>query len=278
MKDLVSWSSSVRGSSKIEFSEISFFAQTDWGRRLRFAGAHLLLSAAVVGAIALWMFFVWYPEPFRSLSGGLHLFAILVMVDLMLGPCATLVVSSPGKSPREWTTDMILIVFVQLAALWYGSWTVYQARPVYMAFEIDRFRTIHAIDVPTDLLPQAPTEFQSLPMMGPTLIAVRPFKNEQERMDATLVALQGIHLGARPDLWTRYDAEVTTALKVAKPIEELLSRKPNQQFLVQSAILRSEVPAAKVLYLPVVGRRDFWTVLIHVGTGQPLAYLPIDPY
>lgn len=278
LKDLVSSSSSVRGSSKIDFSEISLLTQIDWGRRHRFAGAHLLLSAAVVGTIALWMLFVWYPEPFRSLSGGLHLFAILVLVDLMLGPCATLVVSSPGKSTREWTMDMIVIVFVQLAALVYGSWTVYQARPVYMAFEIDRFRTIHAIDVPADLLPLAPTEFQSLPKMGPMLIAVRPFKNEQERTDATLAALQGIHLGARPDLWTRYGAEVTTVLKVAKPIDELLARKPNQKSLIQSAILRSEVPAAKVLYLPVAGRQDFWTVLIHADTGQPLAYLAVDPY
>ena len=124
----------------------------DWSRRLRFAGVHLILSAGVVSVIALWMFLVWYPEPFFSLSGGLHLFAILVVVDLMLGPCATLVVSSPGKSTREWRLDMTLIVFLQMAAMAYGSWTVYQARPVYMAFEIDRFRTIHAIDVPLGTL------------------------------------------------------------------------------------------------------------------------------
>jgi hypothetical protein len=255
-----------------------WFKSSDWKLRLRFAGTHLLLSAVVVGLIALWMFFVWYPEPFRSLSGGLHLFAILVVVDLMLGPCATLVVSSPGKSAREWRTDMALIVLLQLGALGYGTWTVFQARPVYMAFEIDRFRTIHAIDVPLELLPRAPAEFQTLPVMGPTLIAVRPFKNEQEKMDATLAALQGVHLGSRPDLWSPYDAALANVVKEAKPIEVLLSRKPHQQALIQSAILRSEVPAAKVLYLPVAGRQDFWTVLIHADTGQPLAYLAVDPY
>lgn len=250
----------------------------DWRRRLRFAGIHLLLSVGVVSVIALWMFLVWYPEPFFSLSGGLHLFAILVVVDLMLGPCATLVASSPGKLPREWRLDMTLIVFLQMAAMAYGSWTVYQARPVYMAFEIDRFRTIHAIDVPLDLLPQAPPEFRSLPMLGPMLIAVRPFKSEQERMDATLAALQGIHLGARPDLWTQYDAELAKVLKESKPVEELLSRKSEQKALIQSAVARSKVPLANVVYLPVAGREDFWTVLIDSGTGQPLDYLPIDPF
>ena len=115
-------------------------------------------------------------------------------------------------------------------------------------------------------------------MLGPMLIAVRPFKSEQERMDATLAALQGIHLGARPDLWTQYDAELPKILKEAKPIEELLSRKSEQKVLIQSAIAQSKVPSASVVYLPVAGRQDFWTVLIHAGTGHPLAYLPIDPF
>nr|WP_274382131.1 TfpX/TfpZ family type IV pilin accessory protein [Hydrogenophaga sp. PBL-H3] len=252
--------------------------QNSWRRRFRCAGTHLLLSGAVVGVIALWMFFVWYPEPFRSLSGGLHLFAILVMVDLMLGPFATLVVSSPGKSAREWRVDMALIVLMQLAALGYGCWTVYQARPVYMAFEIDRFRTVHAIDVPAELLSLAPAEFQSLPVLGPALIAVRPFKDEKERIDATLAAMQGVHLGARPDLWTPYETEISKILADAKSIDELLTRKPIQAALIQSAILSSGVSPNEVAYLPVAGREVFWTVLIQKTSGKPLVYLPIDPY
>lgn len=254
------------------------FKQADWRRRLRFAGVHLLLSAAMVGAIACWMFFVWYPEPFRSLSGGLRLFAILAVVDLMLGPCATLVVSSPGKSSREWRLDMTLIVMLQLAALGYGSWTVYQARPVYMAFEIDRFRTIHAIDVPTELLPQAPAGLQSLPMMGPKLIAVRPFKNEAEKTEATLTALQGIHLGARPDLWMPYELALPSIREEALPIAALISKRPHLAPRIRAAIQQAAISESDAVYLPVAGREDFWTVLIHPRTGQPMAYLPIDPY
>lgn len=257
---------------------MSILNQLGWKRRLQFAFTHLIVSATVVCLIALWMFLVWYPEPFRSLSGGLHLFGILTMVDLMLGPCATLVISSPNKLRREWNMDVGLVILFQLGALGYGVWTVYQARPVYLAFEIDRFRTIHAIDVPADMLMLAPEGFQSLPKSGPGLIAVRPFKNENERTDATLAALQGIHLGARPDLWATYSSALNEVRKESKPIEELLSSRPSQAALIQSAIDQTGFATADLMYLPLAGRDHFWTVLIHARTGKPLSYLPIDPY
>lgn len=248
----------------------------DW-RRFRFFCFHFLISATVVGAIALWMFCVWFPEPFRSLSGGMHLFLILASVDLVLGPFATFVVSSPGKSSREWKLDVTAIAFLQLGALVYGVYTVYQARPVYMAFEVDRFRTIHAIDVPPELLPQAMAGLQSLPVMHPKLVAVRPFRNESERMDATLAALQGIHLGARPDLWMPYDLARSKILEQAMQINILLSKRPDQTLKIHAAIHQASIPESEVLYLPVAGREVFWTVLLHAHTGRPIAYLPIDP-
>lgn len=246
--------------------------------RLVRAGIHLLLSLGVAGLIAALMFFIWYPEPYRALSGGLQLFMILVLVDVTLGPCATLVVSNPGKPARERRTDTALIVLLQLAALGYGMWTVYQARPVYLAFEVDRFRVIHAVDVPASLLPMAPPGFQSLPVMGPRRVAVRPFRDEQERIDATLAALSGVFLGARPDLWMHYEHATRNVLKQAMPIDELMSKEPAQRALIVQAIDAARVLQTEVSYLPLAGRQDFWTVLINARTGEPFAYLPIDPY
>lgn len=246
--------------------------------RFRVAGLHLLASAAVAGVIALWLFFIWYPEPFRTLSGGLHLFGILVLVDLALGPCVTLIVSTPRKPSRELKTDIAFIVVLQLLAMGYGTWTVYQARPVYMAFEIDRFRTIHAIDVPQELLPLAPEGLQALPLIGPGLVAVRPFKSEAEKTDATLAALRGVHLGSRPDLWMPYDMALLQIQMEAKPLADLLSRKPNQAAALVEAIESTGISEEEILYLPLAGREEFWTVLIHKPSGRPLAYSPVDPY
>ena len=53
----------------------------EWAHRARYAGVHALLSIGVASLIAALMFFVWYPEPYRSLSGGLQLFVILGRID-----------------------------------------------------------------------------------------------------------------------------------------------------------------------------------------------------
>ncbi|MCV0438601.1 MAG: pilus assembly protein [Hydrogenophaga sp.] len=251
---------------------------TSWRWRMKAAGAHMALSAVVIGFIALGMFHVWYPEPFRSLSGGLNLFFLVALVDLVLGPGATLVVSSPGKPKREWRTDVGLIVLIQLAALAYGVWTVYQARPVFLAFEIDRFRAVHAVEVPLELLDRAPPGARVLSLLGPGMVAVRPFVDAKEEADATMAALGGVHLGARPDLWMAYEDSVPKVLAVARPVRELLDRRSDaREAWVRSPALES-LNADEVLYLPLVGRTSFWTILLDRHNAQPVGYLPVDPY
>lgn len=251
----------------------SYFAH-----RLSRSGAHLLLSLLVAALVALLVFNVWYPAPFRELSGGLALFGILVTVDLLLGPLATAVVSKPGKSQREWRLDVALIVVVQLAALGYGLWTMYQARPVYMAFEIDRLRVVNAVDVDVERLPMASAGLQALPIAGPGLVAVRPFTSANESVNATLAALQGAELGFRPDFWMPYDQAREAILAAAQPLTELTGRKPETQAQLNAALASNNLAAKDVLYLPLHARSTFWTALISTTDAKPLAYIPLDPY
>jgi hypothetical protein len=246
--------------------------------RLRMGGTHLVLSLAVALGAAALVLGLWYPAPYRSLSGGLHLFSLLVVVDVMLGPLATTVVSKPGKSAREWRTDVALIALVQCAALAYGLWTLHQARPVYMAFEVDRLRVVHAVDVSPELLDKAPEGFRQLPLGGPGWVAVRPFVNNAERTEATFAALQGVHLAFRPDFWIPFEQASGAVRQEAKPLSELMAREPKLRQALQQALDAHGVAAADVVYLPLLGRTAFWTALFHANTLKPLDYLPIDPY
>jgi len=247
-------------------------------RRTIAAAIHLAASGLVGGAIALWIFFVWYPEPFRSISGGLKLFAILMSVDLVLGPGATFVMASPGKSRRELRMDIGFVVMLQLAALTYGIWNVYQARPVHVAFEIDRFRVIHAVEVPEELMTKAPEDLRSLPLLGPRLVGVRPFVSERERMDVTMAALGGVAIGARPDLWTPYQSVIPAVLAEARPLSDLFERQPQARASWTALAERTGLTESEVVFLPLVSRDHFWTVLLNRESGQPLGYLPVDPY
>ncbi len=247
-------------------------------RRIQWAGAHLVASLIIAALVAALVFLVWFPHPFRELAGGVKLFLIIVMVDVILGPAGTLIVANPRKSLRELRLDVALISLLQLAALGYGLWTMVQARPVYMAFEVDRFRVIHAVDIDPGLLAQAPEEWRNLPLGRPQLVAVRPFRSPQEQSDAMFAELGGLTLGARPDFWMPYADAVAAVKAEAKPLSELLQSKPDARPAAEAMAQKLGRPVDGLLYLPVAGRNLFWTALIDPATGMPLEYLPVDPY
>lgn len=250
----------------------------DFRRRLFWSGGHLLASLLIASAVAALVFFVWFPHPYRDLSGGIKLFLIIVGVDVVLGPFATMVVASAKKSMRELRMDIALIALLQMGALGYGLWTVAQARPVYMVFEVDRFRVVHAVDVDPTLLARAPQEYRQLPMSGPGVIAVRPFVSNEEKMEVTMAALSGAIIGARPDFWMPYADAKSAVLAESKPVSDLLDRKPEHRAQIVGFIADFQSSENSVRYLPVAGRDLFWTVLLDAETAEPLGYLPLDPY
>jgi hypothetical protein len=251
---------------------------TDWKFRLKAAAVHLCISLLVAGCAAWLVFGVWYPYPYREISGGRELFMLVVTVDVMLGPLITFIVFDRRKPRRELGRDLALVGLIQLAGLGYGLWTVHAARPVHLVFEIDRFRVIHAVDVPEELLPQSPPGIVASPLTGPTMLAVRPFSSERERVDATLAALQGLHLGARPDLWQPYEAAVPRILKAGRPAGELARRFPARAAEIEAGMAATGQPAGQLVYLPLVSRKAFWTVLLDSRTAQVRGFVPIDAF
>jgi hypothetical protein len=249
-----------------------------WKPRLRASGLHFAISAGVAALAAALVFLVWYPGSYGEISGGHDLFLILISVDIVLGPLLTLAIFNRKKSWPVLRRDLAVVGLVQLAALAYGMWTVFIARPVHMVFEIDRFRVVHAIEIPDSLLGKTPAGVKALPLFGPTLLALRPFRTPDEKADATIAALGGLSLSARPDLWETYPEARTEVLKAAKPAKELKQRFPNRAAELDKALASVGRPIDSVVYLPMVGRKSFWTVLLDSTTADVLATIPIDSF
>jgi hypothetical protein len=246
--------------------------------RLKASGIHLGISLTVALLAALLVFGLWYPYPYREMSGGRELFLIVVAVDVILGPLITLAVFNRAKPLRELKRDLVMVALIQLGALGYGIWTVFVARPVHMVFEYDRFRVVHAIDVPAELLRRTPPDVVALPLTGPTLLSLRPFKDANEKMDATMAALGGLSLSARPDLWQTYGAAKSDIWQAAKPVSELKARFAMRAAEIDAAIAKTGRKPEALVYLPLVGRKSFWTVLLDPTTADVLGFLPIDSF
>lgn len=106
----------------------------NWKGRLRASGIHLGLSLGIAALAAVVVFGLWYPYPYREISGGRSLFMLVVSVDVVMGPLITLVIFNRAKPRRELMVDFSVVALLQLAALSYGMWTVFVARPVHVVF------------------------------------------------------------------------------------------------------------------------------------------------
>ena len=250
----------------------------NWKDRFTASGIHFGISLVIALLAAVLVFGIWYPYPYREISGGRELFFIVVMVDVILGPLITLAIFNRAKPRRELRRDLAMVALIQLAALGYGVWTVFVARPVHLVFEYDRFRVVHAVDVPHEMLERAPPGLTVLPVTGPTLLSLREFWDGKEKMDATMAALQGISLAARPDLWQSYGAAVPEILKAARPIAILKNRFAAQTADIDAAIARTGRKPEAVVFVPMVGRKTFWTVLLDATSAEVLGFMPLDSF
>jgi hypothetical protein len=249
-----------------------------WTDRFIASGIHFGISLVIALLAAVLVFGLWYPYPYREISGGRELFFIVVTVDVILGPLITLTVFSRAKPRRELVRDLAVVALLQLSALGYGLWTVFVARPVHLVFEYNYFRVVHAVDVPAELLPQAPQDVTALPLTGPTLLSLRPFKDGKEKMEATMAALNGLSLSARPDLWQPYASAKGEIWQTAKPVADLKARFASQAAAIDAAVARSGRTPEELAYLPMVGRKSFWTVLLDPKTAEVLVFMPLDSF
>ena len=245
--------------------------------RVRAGAVHLGVSFVIAAVAALIVFGLWYPYPYRELSGGRELFALIVVVDVVIGPLLTLMVFNARKSKFHLMMDISLIGLLQMAALLYGLWTVFLARPVYMVFEYHRMAIVHAVEIEGNALNQAPAAFRKIPMLGPELLSLRPLQ-PSEAIESILKAAGGLSQAAQPHLWQSYDAARDQILQESRPAAQLKERFANQARMIDDAVILTGRPLSKLRYLPLLARRNVWTVLIDSDSAQPVGFVEVGSF
>ncbi|WP_460431491.1 hypothetical protein [Azotobacter salinestris] len=98
---------------------------------------------ALLASIALfWLF----PGGLFQAAGGWAGLKIVVAVDLVLGPCLTLIVFNLRKPRSELVRDLSLIALMQVLALGAGVWQVLKARPLALVQVFDTFYAFNRED------------------------------------------------------------------------------------------------------------------------------------
>jgi hypothetical protein len=247
---------------------------------MRVAFWHLLLSAFVLGMAAALVFWIWYPSPYDKIIYGRELFIIVLLVDMVCGPLLTLILFDPAKSRAKWLTDVALIACIQLGAMAYGVGQVASARPVWLAFEGDRFRIVQANDVDRTKLGEAAPRFQSLGWRGPEVIGVALMTSGgNEYLKSIQDALHGNHPAFRPSRWVAYEEQRSQVLAVAKNISALTVGDRAKKKWVDDYLAKNQLDASAIGAIPLLaGRINDWAVLVDLKTAMPVGYLKMDAW
>ena len=247
---------------------------------LKAAGIHLLVSIGIALCCAAFIFSVWYPAPFDQLANGRSLILLIITVDVVCGPLLTSIVYNPLKPKAELRRDLVLIALLQLGALGYGFYSAMQARPVWLAFEGDRFRVVSIPDIDLENLSDAPTALRDLSFTGPKLLGVRLIDgNNPAFAESVVLSAQGFHPAFRPSRWLPYAVQANKVVLVAKPLSLLSMHDAKDKNILNKAVRISGVEIAKMGYLPLA-TNDFknWAVVVNLDTAEPVFYLPIDAW
>lgn len=130
--------------------------------RLKAFGFHLLASATVLALTLGTLYLGWYYWPGWYLAAVPPVVAVMVAVDVVLGPTLTLIIANPRKPRRELARDVGIIVAVQLVAFVYGATTLWNGRPLYYAYSENCLSVVQAQDIEPGQLKQA--RRQDLPL------------------------------------------------------------------------------------------------------------------
>lgn len=234
---------------------------------------HLVMSALLVGTVCALVFFSWYPFPYFAAKGAWNILAVLVGVDLVVGPLLTLYLYRPNKPGLM--IDMTFIVVVQLAALIYGTTVIYTERPYFAVFAVDRFEVIARHEV--DLTQVATPELLDKPLSGPILVvALLPDTTEgmQRLLDETVFEGKP-DIERRPEFWRPYAEQVGRVIARLKALDALAARDASRTDRLLEHLDR---PADELGYVPLIGKDRDFAFVIDKQTGAPIDLLDIDPW
>lgn len=237
---------------------------------------HLTVSATIVSTVCGAIFFIWYPAPYFGIRGAWNVLRVLIGVDLVLGPLLTLILFRPNKPALA--LDMTMVAMIQLSALVYGTAVIFQERPYYAVFAVDRIEVLAERDV--DAAAIAGTAFEDKPLIGPVLaVATIPSDlAEYHRLLEETLFENKPDIERRPERWSGYAESKDMVLARAEPLSALLAKQPGAAEKIARVSRDLAMEPSDIVYIPAIGGDRALTLVIDSDTALPLVVLDIDPW
>lgn len=241
-------------------------------KRLKFFLLHILVSFFTAFIVVGLIVFIWYPLPLTTAVGVIPIFLMMIVINVIIAPLLGLIVYKEGKKTLK--ADLSIIIALQILALGYGVYSTEQGRPVWIAYNVDRFELVRKNEIITDHIEQALPQFQHPSWFKPQWVGVEFAKDANVRSDDLFAeALGGISIAQRPERYVDFVQAKPQLQQRAKSLKELNQYNNAKQV---DRIL-SKYPAADA-FVPLKGNTVDMTVLINKDKGEVVKIVDLRPW
>ncbi len=238
---------------------------------------HLALSAAVAALSIYVVFFIWYPAPLYTAVGVTKIFLILLAVDIAIGPLITFIVYKKDKKSLKF--DLTVVALLQLTALGYGMHTVFDGRPAFVVFNVDRFTVTRAHDINTASIENAEkndNKSAKISWMEPKWVAAVASTDNKRRNEITVSsAMGGADWPELPELFVPLADVKKQMLERAKPLAELRKLHDKEPEIIEELANWKD---NEVKWLALRSNAKDMVVLVNASSTAVIEVLDIKPW
>ncbi|MDD0803743.1 MULTISPECIES: TfpX/TfpZ family type IV pilin accessory protein [Acinetobacter] len=230
---------------------------------------HLFVSVLILFIVFLLVYFVLYPYPLLTATGGKEILLIMVMIDIVLGPLLTFIVYRKYKKTLKF--DLAIIGLIQLIALVYGLYSMVLAKPCWIVFNQNKFELIQCSQIVGDI---GKSDYQLALFERPIFIAVMLSQNPKLKSEQVFdEVLSGISLAQRPENYVDL-SKVTEKIQEQAQSVMLLQQYNDVQ---QVDRILSKYPQA-TSFVPLKANAVDMTVLINKDKGEVVKIVDLRPW
>ena len=230
----------------------------------------------MLAIIAGLILFAWYPYPLFQFKDGSEFALLLIICATLIGPALTWFVHKTDK--KKLVFDLIVITLMQLTAISFGTFAIYQDRPYFMVFTIDRFEVLSVRDVNISAVTNP--QFLDRPFASPILLfATMPTDEESYQALLQEVMLEGKpDLQFRPEYWSLYTDKQKQVLDVSKPLVQLRLTRPEAVEEIDKLVKANGGDINSLKFVPALLSNRGFTVILDADSGDVLDASMIDPW
>jgi len=245
---------------------------------------HLSISFSIAVLVSLLVFYIWYPAPLHEAVGVTTIFLMLMSIDIIVGPIITFLIYKRGKPSLKF--DLSTIAVLQLIALCYGIYNVYQGRPAFVVFNVNMFEVTRLIDVDASSLETAKKANNPSAVIGwsPNWVSAVASQDPKRRQEIMFSSVEGgSDWPQLPELYVPLSQTKDKILEKSKPLQDLQkiyvnTKTKDEAVRAKIKTLLTKDPKGQTKWLPLRGGAKDMVVLLDGTTAQVLKIVDITPW